>query len=184
MPPRSAITTLPDDLLNLLNGKLIDSGFSDYAGLSAWLSEQGYQISRSAVHRHGSELQAAMQKSINRARERVEIAKAMGGMSNEGKAALLEASEMVAIDQIMDVLEEMQGWDAADKAAIVPKLGRAIADIGRSAIGSAKWKKEFEAEAQRKAREEAAQAASAAAKAEGVSEAGVARIREALGMAA
>ncbi|WP_446807972.1 phage protein Gp27 family protein [Methylomonas sp. 2BW1-5-20] len=184
MPPRSAIDTLPDSVLSALNERLIGARFSDYEGLAAWLQEQGFQISRSAVHRHGSALQAAMEKSIGRARERMEIAKAMGGMSNEDKAALLEASEMVAIDQLMDVLEGMQGWDLEDKAVVIPKLARAISTVGRGAVGSAQWRKDFEAEAQRKAREEAAQAASAAAKAEGVSEAGVARIREALGMAA
>lgn len=184
MPPRSPLDTLPEAVLTELNQRLIENGFAGYVALAEWLTEQGYQISKSAVHRHGSALQASMEKSMSRARERMEIAKAMGGMSDTEKAALLEASEMVAIDQIMDVLEEMHGWEAADKAAIVPKLGRAIADIGRSAIGSAKWRKDFEAEAQRKAREEAAAAATTAAKAEGVSESGLARIREALGMVA
>lgn len=184
MPPRPAITLLPDEVLTELNQRLIDGGFSDYSGLSGWLKTQGYQISRTSVGDYGKDLKASMEKSVKRARERLEIAKAMGGMSNEEKAALLEASEMVAIDQIMDVLESLQGWEAADKAAIVPKLSRAIADIGRSAIGSAKWRKDFEAESERKANEKAAQAATSAAKAEGVSESGLARIREALGMVA
>lgn len=184
MPPRSPLDTLPDAVLTELNQRLIAAGFAGYVDLAAWLTEQGYQISKSAVHRHGSALQASMEKSINRARERMEIAKALGGMSNEEKAALLEASEMVAIDQMMDVLESLHGWEAEDKADVVPKLARAIADIGRSSISSAKWKKEFEAEAKRQAREEAAKEATTAAKAEGVSEAGLARIREALGMAA
>lgn len=182
MPPRSPLDTLPDAVLTELNQRLIANGFAGYVDLAAWLTEQGYQISKSAVHRHGSALQASMEKSINRARERMEIAKAMGGMSNEDKAALLEASEMVAIDQLMDVLEGMQGWELEDKAVVIPKLARAISTVGRGAVGSAQWRKDFEAEAQRKAREQAALAATSAAKAEGVSESGIARIREALGM--
>jgi hypothetical protein len=96
----------------------------------------------------------------------------------------MEANEMVAMDQIMDMFESASVMDIGDRMKAVPKLVRAIADLNRSAIGSAKWKKEFEEEAERKANEKAAQAATSAAKAEGVSESGIARIREALGMAA
>ena len=184
MPPRSPLDTLPDDLKTELNQRLIANGFAGYVDLAAWLTDQGYQIGKSAVHRYGSELQASMEKSINRARERMEIAKALKGASDEDKAALMEANEMVAMDQIMDLFDASADMEAGERLAAVPKLVRAIADLNRSAIGSAKWKKEFEAEAKRLAREEAAREATQAAKAEGVSEAGLARIREALGMAA
>lgn len=184
MPPRSPLDTLPESVLTELNQRLIANGFAGYVDLAAWLTAQGYQISKSAVHRHGSALQASMEKSINRARERMEIAKAMGGMSNEEKSALLEASEMVAIDQLMDVLEGIHDWKTEDKAVVIPKLARAISTVGRGAVGSAQWRRDFEIEAQRKANEAAASAATSAAKAEGVTEAGIARIREALGMVA
>jgi hypothetical protein len=144
MPPRSPLDTLPESVLTELNQRLIANGFSGYVGLAEWLTEQGYQIRKSAVHRHGSALQASMEKSINRVRERMEIAKALKGASDEDKAALMEANEMVAMDQIMDMFEDVGGWDEADRVKAVPKLVRAIADLNRSAITSAKWKKEFE----------------------------------------
>ena len=184
MAKRPAIATLlPEDVLVALNEKLICQAFGDYAGLSEWLKEQGYQVSKTAVWRHGSCLQAAMEKSMGRARERMEIAKALRGASDEDKAALMEANEMVAMDQIMDMFEAMGTWEAADKVTAVPKLVRAIADLNRSAIGSSKWKKEFEAEAEKKASEKAARLATSAAKKEGVSDEGLSRIRQALGMA-
>ena len=182
MPPRSPLDTLPDDLKTELNQRLIANGFADYVALAEWLTAQGYQIGKSAMHRYGSALQASMEKSINRARERMEIAKALKGASDEDKAALMEANEMVAMDQIMDLFDASADMEPGERLAAVPKLVRAIADLNRSAIGSAKWKKEFEAEAKRLAREEAAREATQAAKAEGVSEAGLSRIREALGM--
>lgn len=183
MAPRSAIDLLPDNVLEALNGKLVEKAFSDYAGLSKWLFDQGYWISKSAVHRHGSELQARMEKSMSRARERMEIAKALRGASDDEKAALMESTEMVAMDQLMDMFESVAEMELGERMSAVPKLVRAIADLNRSAIGSAKWKREFEAETRRQAREEAAQQATKAAKAEGVSEQGISRIREALGMA-
>jgi hypothetical protein len=56
----------------------------------------------------------------------------------------MEANEMVAMDQIMDMFEMVGDMETGERVAAVPKLVRAIADLNRSAIGSAKWKKEFE----------------------------------------
>jgi hypothetical protein len=182
--PRSAVELLPAAVLEALNSRLIDQAFSDYVGLAAWLKEQGFEISKTAVWRHGSDLQAKMEKSMGKARERMEIAKALRGASDDEKSALMEATEMVAMDQLMDMFEAVAELDAADRMSAVPKLVRAIADLNRSAIGSAKWKREFEADIRRQEREASAEAATTAAKAEGVSEEGVMRIREALGMVA
>jgi len=168
MPPRAAITALPDAILSGLNTRLVDNSFGDYDGLAAWLQEQGYQISRSAVGRYGSDLKAKMEKSMARARERMEIAKALRGASDDEKAALMEANEMVAMDQIMDMFEEVSGLEIGERMAAVPKLVRAIADLNRSAIGSAKWKKEFESQIKREALEQAAQRVSEAGKAHGL----------------
>ncbi|HEY8037138.1 MAG TPA: phage protein Gp27 family protein [Methylobacter sp.] len=168
MPPRSAVSQLPEAVLTALNARLIDQAFSDYEGLAAWLKEQGFQISKTAVFRHGSDLQAKMEKSLSRARERMEIAKALRGASDDEKAALMEANEMVAMDQIMDMFEEVSGLEIGDRMAAIPKLVRAIADLNRSAIGSAKWKREFEAQIKREALEAAAERVGEAAKAQGL----------------
>lgn len=170
MPPRAAITALPDAILSGLNARLVDNSFADYDGLAVWLQEQGYQISRSAVGRYGSDLKAKMEKSMARARERMEIAKALRGASDDEKAALMEANEMVAMDQIMDMFEEVSGLKIGERMAAVPKLVRAIADLNRSAIGSAKWKKEFEAQIRLQAREEAAKDLTEQLKNDGISE--------------
>ena len=146
MPQRSAIAILPDDVLSALNARLIESAFSDYQGLSDWLGEQGYWISKTSVWRHGSDLQARMEKSMSRARERMEIAKALRGATDDEKAALMESTEMVAMDQLMEMFEAAADMDTSDRMAAIPKLVRAIADLNRSAIGSAKWKKEFQAD--------------------------------------
>ncbi len=185
MPPRAAITALPDAILSGLNARLVDNSFADYDGLAVWLQEQGYQISRSAVGRYGADLKGKMEKSMARARERMEIAKALRGASDDEKAALMEANEMVAMDQIMDMFEEVSGLEIGDRMAAVPKLVRAIAYLNRSAIGSAKWKKEFEVEARRQAREEATEKAADVARRTGLSADAIAAFkREMLGVPA
>jgi hypothetical protein len=168
MAPRSAVELLPPEVLEALNARLIDQAFSDYVGLAAWLKEQGFEISKTAVWRHGSDLQAKMEKSMGKARERMEIAKALRGASDDEKSALMEATEMVAMDQLMDMFEATADMDSAGRMAAVPKLVRAIADLNRSAIGSAKWKREFEAEVRKQALEQAAERVSEAAKAQGL----------------
>ncbi|WP_031438188.1 phage protein Gp27 family protein [Methylobacter tundripaludum] len=169
MAPRSAVELLPAAVLEALNSRLIDQAFSDYVGLAAWLKDQGFEISKTAVWRHGSDLQAKMEKSMGKARERMEIAKALRGASDDEKSALMEATEMVAMDQLMDMFEALSELDAAGRMSAVPKLVRAIADLNRSAIGSAKWKREFEAEIRKQAREEAAEELTQELKNDGIS---------------
>ena len=169
MAPRSTVDLLPAEVLAALNERLVDQAFSDYQGLATWLQAEGYQISKTAVWRHGSDLQAKMEKSMGKARERMEIAKALRGASDDEKAALMEANEMVAMDQIMDMFEAVGDLEIGDRMAVIPKLVRAIANLNRSAIGSAKWKKEFEADIRRKAREEAAEELTEELKNDGIS---------------
>jgi len=169
MAPRPAVDKLPEPIRIELDEKLVRNGFGDYLGLSAWLAEQGYQIGPKAVWNHGHKLKASIEKSVNRARARLEGFRALGGVSDEEKAMLMEANEIVAMDQILDLFEEMDGMEVADRVAAIPKLVRASTDLNRGAIGSAKWKKEFEAEAKRLAREEAAQTAADTAKRNGLS---------------
>lgn len=144
MPPRPAIELLPEDVKDELNRKLLESGFGDLVALSGWLTEQGYEISKSSVGVYSKGLKASMEKSLGRARERMAIAKALKGASDEDKAALMEANEMVAMDQIMDMFDVIGDMKIDERMAALPKLVRAIADLNRSAVGSAKWKREFE----------------------------------------
>ena len=169
MAPRSAVDLLPAEVLEELNKRLVDQAFSDYIGLAAWLNEQGYGISKTAVHRHGSGLQAKMAKSMGKARERMEIAKALRGASDDEKSALMEATEMVAMDQLMEMFEVVGDMEAGDRLSVVPKLVRAIADLNRSATGTAKWKKEFEADIRKLARAEAAEELTTELKNDGIS---------------
>jgi len=108
----------------------------------------------------------------------MEIAKSLGGASDEDKAALLDASEMVAMDQIMDMFEAMSEWKAEDRVKAVPKMVRAISDLNRTAVGTAKWNAQRQAEVRRAALEEAAERVDEAAKAQGLDEEGVRFWRE------
>ena len=144
MPRPPLIDTLPDNVRDELNARLVNQGFGGYEALSAWLGEQGYQIGTKAVWTHGSKLKEKMEKSMGRARERMEIAKALRGASDDEKAALMEANEMIAMDKVMDLFDEWDGLEQVQRAKQLPTIVRAIADLNRSATGTAKWKAQFE----------------------------------------
>jgi hypothetical protein len=180
MPPRAAVELLPEAVRNELNARLVGNGFGGLDGLCEWLAEQGYEISRSALGRHNQKLKEMMDKAMDRARTRLECAKALNGMSEGDKAALLEANEMIALDKLMDVWDEWDGHDPEARAALLPKLLRASADLNRSAVGTAKWKRDFEEKIRAEERGKAEQAATTAATKAGVSPEGIAAIRAAI----
>ena len=56
MAQRSSVELLPEEVRHALERRLAESGFSNYSELTEWLNNQGYEISRSAVHRFGQKV--------------------------------------------------------------------------------------------------------------------------------
>jgi hypothetical protein len=148
---RSKISQLPQDVLDALNSRLIGSRFSDYTGLADWLEEQGYDISRSSLHRHGSALEAEFDEAMadaRRARELARAAREEGG--DDG--ALLEAASGIMQDKLLRAsLKLSQGGadDPAETAKTLSLISRAFADVGRFDLSRQKWQAEIEAAARR-----------------------------------
>ena len=57
MSARASVGVLPDTVRHALERRLVESGFADYTELADWLQAEGYQISRSAVHRYGQKVE-------------------------------------------------------------------------------------------------------------------------------
>ena len=57
MPVRGKIDALPVDVRHWLERALTESGFSGYEALETMLSERGYSISKSAIHRYGQKIE-------------------------------------------------------------------------------------------------------------------------------
>ncbi|WP_250637622.1 phage protein Gp27 family protein [Pandoraea norimbergensis] len=71
MVRRSSIDGLPDDVRRWLERALAESNFSGYQALEEILRTKGYQISKSAIHRHGQKIErrfAAIKASTEAAR--------------------------------------------------------------------------------------------------------------------
>jgi hypothetical protein len=142
MPPRSAILSLPEQVRAELDRKLIQGGFQDYRGLSAWLSEQGYEIGKSTVHSYGSKFEqklAALKLATDQA-------KAYSDTAGDDQAALSESlisMVQVGMFEVLTNLEEATGEkDQEKRLALLGKAAKAAADVGRSSVTVKKHKLE------------------------------------------
>lgn len=150
MARRSAVDKLPPDLRDALTAKLVANGFSDYAGLAAWLAEEGCAISRSALHRFGADLESEFEAAMQDARRSIELARAMrasGQADDDG--ALIDAASSVLQDQLLRISLALRtvDTDPAEAVKLVSQASRALADLGRLKVSYEKWKAEINAKA-------------------------------------
>ena len=65
MPQTTAINSLPSEVQDALRQRLLATGFGQYEKHSEWLREQGFSVSKSAIHRyastHGTTIKAQQQ---------------------------------------------------------------------------------------------------------------------------
>lgn len=173
MPKRSKVISLPEKVRAELDKKLIKKGFGGYTELASWLAEQGFEISRSSLHRYGREFEdklAAIKIATEQARAITEAAEDREGSMNEALIRLIQQKSF-------DVLVGVQGQKGKEN---LPKMGIMIARLASAAVKQKKWMEE----ARRQALNEAAEKIGKTAKREGVSEGTIQKIRrDILGMA-
>lgn len=170
MPARSAITTLPEQVRQELDRRLVAGSFSDYTALADWLAEQGWGISRSALHRYGQQFQS----KIDDIRRSTEMARALREQVGDDDGALNDASLRMAQRLLFDVMQKVDPGQIEEIE--IPKLVRALADLSRASVGQKKWQQQYD-EAVRRRAAEAAEAVETAAKSSGVSADGIAFMR-------
>ncbi|WP_081462147.1 phage protein Gp27 family protein [Alicycliphilus denitrificans] len=65
MPRATTINSLPSEVQDALRQRLLTTGFGHYEEHSEWLREQGFSVSKSAIHRyastHGTTIKAQQQ---------------------------------------------------------------------------------------------------------------------------
>lgn len=180
MAPRSKVLTLPPELKEWLDAQLIRGGFSDYVQLAADLKAKGESVSKSALHRYGSQFEKRM---------------AQLKMSNEQARALVDASPddedklgaaviRLTQDRIFQLLVDLEiDPDSVD----VNKLFKNAAEIGKASVTQKKFTMEaraaIEDAARKKVLEEQRAKLEAMPTKGGVTTETKAAIREALGIA-
>ncbi len=134
MPSRSKISQLPPEIQEELNKKLIENTFSGYDGLEDWLEGMGFQISKSAIHRHGQEFE----KKLVALKLATDQAKAVVDGSPDDEGAMSEALIRLMQQKAFDTLMNLSG----DQDISLTALGRMIADLSRASISQKKFMEE------------------------------------------
>ena len=124
MAKRSSVELLPTDIRHELERKLAENGFGNYTALAEWLHTQGYEISRSAVHRYGSKIQkrfANIKASTEAARLIAEGASDEADTRSEAVIAMLQTEvfdALIAIGELDDgELDDVARLDLMGKVA-------------------------------------------------------------------
>jgi hypothetical protein len=132
MPQRSAVSQLPDAIRAELEQRLIAGGFADYDGLAAWLEKQGYEISRSSVHRYGQ----TFERRLASLKTATDQAKAISQASEDDEGAMNEALIRLVQTKTFEILVELEN---AEAGADLAKIGRMVAELARASISQKKW---------------------------------------------
>lgn len=143
MPSRSKVVSLPQDVKDWLDKYLVDSNFSGYEALSEALAEKGYQISKSSLHRYGSNFE----KSLEAIKLSTEMAKAVVEACPDDENQFGEALTRLVQQKSFEVLTKMEISPEDVKLA---DLGRMVASVNRSAVETKKYAAEVRQKIEKK----------------------------------
>lgn len=143
MPPRSKVHALPDAVREALHQRLIENGFGGYEDLSAWLDGQGFEISKSALHRYGTDFEAR----VDKLRYATEQAKAIVEAAPDDEGAVNDALIRMLQEKYFHALQEIEIDPSKLK---LKEIGLAIARISRASVAQKKWMAEVRDELERK----------------------------------
>lgn len=147
MPQRPAVLQLPDELRKDLDRRLLDGGFSGYVGLSEWLNQQGYAISKSALHRYG----AQFEERLGALKIATEQARAIAEAADDQENYMGDALIRLVQEKAFQVLMQLNTENIEDVS--LPQIGRMIADLSRSSIQIKKYMSEVRSKAEKVATE-------------------------------
>lgn len=166
MGKRSKIDALPKAVKEWLDVALVEGNFSGYEQLEAELRARGFDIGKSSIHRYGSQFE----QKLSMLKLASEQAKAIVTAAPDDEGAVNEALMRLVQEHLFKLLtaDEEGGFD-------LPKVARAVADLGRATVTQKKWQTEVRARAAA-----AADAAERIAKKGGLSASSVAEIRKSI----
>lgn len=187
MPPVRKIDTLPPDVRRELDARAAAAGFGDVRGLSAWLKEQGWEVSKSAVGEHVRSLRAEYDGTMREVRAMAELARLLVDADPDEQAALNEMASRLMTDQLVRAAKELREathLGVEERIPLLKQIAVPITQAQRAAVYARRWSAE-QMQAAAAAAEEAAKAAGLDAEAAaGISAATLERIRhDLLGMA-
>ena len=178
MARRSSIEGLPEDVRRWLERALTDCNFSGYHAQEAMLKDQGFAISKSAIHRYGQKIErrfAAIKASTEAARIITEGAADDQDARSEAVIALVQTEMFESLVALQEAGADDPDADPIDRMNALSKVAKNIATLTRASIGQKQYKEKVRAKA-----EEVAEKAARIANKGGLSADTVAEIRRSI----
>ena len=154
MGRESAIDRLPPDIKKLLDDKLFDNGFNGYVDLETWLREQGYEISKSSIHRYGQKVErklAAVQASTQAAMMIAEQAPDDADVRSQAVLSLVQTELFNALVDLQNATDDENAMSPADRIKLFGQAGKGIANVTTASVNQKKWQVEVRDKAQKAA---------------------------------
>ncbi len=172
MGARSKVEQLPKAVKEWLDKALVEGNFSGYKALAEHLKAQGFEVSKSAIHRHGER----MERSLKAIKLTTEQAKAIVDASPDDEDALNQALVRLTQEKLFQVLLDI---DIDPEKINISGLTKSIAELSRASISM----KDFAAKVKSRAKEAASEVVSIVKKAGLTDEAAKEISRKILGIA-
>jgi len=131
----TVITQLPRATRLELEKRLVENGFTDYDGLTNWLNEMGFRISRGALNRYGRKF--GRQVELRAAATDQADALAAAAAGDDG--SVTEALVGLVQKRLLSFLVETEG---PIKHSDLARLARTIGDLSRTGISHQRWMSE------------------------------------------
>ena len=183
MGRQSSITALPEPVRQALNCELSARNFSGYEALEDWLRDQGFEISKSAIHRYGQKIERRMQ-AIKASTEAAKlIVEAAGDDQDARSESVIALVQTEMFDSIIAIQEaDDEDLSASDRLGLMSKAAKNIATLARASVNQKKFKVEAEARIRQQLLAEQKEKLDAMGVRSGVTEETKRAIREALGI--
>lgn len=146
MGRQSSISALPADVQRWLQRALTEQNFSGFVALEEALREQGYQISKSAIHRYGQKIErryAAIKASTEAARLLTEGAADDQDARSEAVIALVQTELFESIVNLQEA--ENEGMDPSNRIKLLSAAAKNIATLARASVNQKKFRQEVQA---------------------------------------
>jgi uncharacterized protein DUF3486 len=133
MAPRSKIDLMPKQIRAELDQRIVDGGFANYRALAKWLNDNGYEIGKDSVHRHGQKLEHRLE-AVRRA---TDVARAIAEASPDDEAAMNDVLIRLVQQINMDILLDLESETVTPKT--LEAVSRSVASLARVSVNQKKW---------------------------------------------
>lgn len=140
MARESAVDQLTPEHLELLKVRLEDSGFQDYQQLTDWLTDLGYEISKSSVHRFGKKHEQKMQAVSLSTQAAIHMAKRNpddAGALSSSVISMIQSEFFNAFVQLQSITDD-PNLDPMERIQALSKVGKGISELSKADINQRK----------------------------------------------